>query len=298
MSSTWTVRGKTCLITGATSGIGRETALGLAREGAALALHGRDPSRLARSRDDARAAGSPRVDVFTANLTEQREVRRLAAEVRDRVSAVDVFISNAGVVMRERRLTSDGVEATLAVNHLAPFLLVDLLLDRIQPPADRSSRIVVVASQVEARGVIDFDDLMMEKAFTSLGAYDRSKLANVLFSYELARRLHEARVTVNCLHPGVIATNLLSDYEGRSRLLGMALRLTNEGPKKGAQASIRLAVDPALEYVSGRYFRPNGEARSSPASYDRALAKRLWEVSARLVGLRDAAGPTSSLEER
>lgn len=283
----WSVRDKTCLITGATSGIGRATALGLARKGARLAILARDRGRAAKLEADLRREGCAAVDPFFADLAVQADVRRVAGDVLARLSAIHVFISNAGVVMNERRVTVDGVEQTFAVNHLAPFLLVRLLRERIE--ASAPARIIIVASQVEARGSIDLDDLSFERKYTPLGAYDRSKLANVLFTYELARRLHDTGVTVNCLHPGVIATNLLSDYEGKSRLAGKLLRLSHPGPTDGAATSLRLATDPELIYVSGRYFKPEGEARTSPASYDRALARRLWEVSERLVGEGDAA---------
>jgi len=282
----WSVRDKTCLITGATSGIGRETALGLARSGARLAIVARDRTLAAKVASEARREGSPTVDLFFADLANQADLRRAAGEILAKLPAIHVFISNAGIVMNERELTVDSVEKTFAVNHLAPFLLVKLLRERIEAAAP--SRIIIVASQVEARGVIDFDDLTFAKSYTALGAYDRSKLANVLFTYELARRLHEKGVTVNCLHPGVIATNLLCDYEKKSRLAGKLLRLTHPGPKEGAATTLRLATDPKLIYVSGRYFKPTGEERTSPASYDRELARRLWEISEQLVGDAEA----------
>ncbi|MBN9168303.1 MAG: SDR family oxidoreductase [Myxococcales bacterium] len=282
----WSVRGKVCLITGATSGIGRETALGLARNGARLAIVARDRALATKLEAAARRAGSPAVDLFFADLAVQSDVRRVAGEILAKLPAIDVFISNAGIVMNERELTVDGVGKTFAVNHLAPFLLAKLLRERIEAAAP--SRIIIVASQVEARGAIDFDDLTFAKGYTPLGAYDRSKLANVLFTYELARRLHERGVTVNCLHPGVIATNLLSDYERKSRLGGKLLRLTHSGPKEGAATTLRLATDPKLIDVSGRHFKPTGEARTSPASYDLQLARRLWEISEQLVGEAEA----------
>jgi len=270
------------VITGASSGIGWHTALGLAERGARLALVCRSPERAAVAAARARAAGAPRVDVFIADLSVQEEVRRVAGELLERLDAVHVLLHNAGVVMPRRQVTPDGIEATLAVNHLAPFLLTSLLGARVE--ASAPARIVVVASQVEARGHIDLEDLQLEKAYEPLLAYDRSKLANVLFTYELARRLIDTGVTANCLHPGVVATNLLCDYMGRPRIMRQVHRLTHTSPAAGARTSIRLAADPALSGLSGRYFRPEGEASSSSRSYDVDLARRLWAVSERLTG--------------
>lgn len=278
----WNVRDKTCVVTGASAGIGKETALGLARLGARVAIVCRDRDRGAAAVAETRAAGSPRVELFLADLSLQDDVRRLAGQLVERLARIDVLLHNAGVVMRERVVTRDGIEATLAVNHLAPFLLTQLLRAKIEAPA----RIVVVASQVEARGRIDFGDLSFARTpYDPLAAYYQSKLANVLFTYELTRRLRDTDITANCLHPGVIATNLLCDYMGRPRVMSKVHRLTHPGPKEGAQVSLKLATDPALTGVSGRYFRPEGEGASSKQSYDPELARRLWEVSEQLTGL-------------
>ena len=278
----WNVRDKTCVVTGASAGIGKETALGLARLGARVAIVCRDRDRGAAAVAETRAAGSPQVELFLADLSLQDDVRRLAGQLVERLARIDVLLHNAGVVMRERVVTRDGIEATLAVNHLAPFLLTQLLRAKIEAPA----RIVVVASQVEARGRIDFGDLSFARTpYDPLAAYYQSKLANVLFTYELTRRLRDTDITANCLHPGVIATNLLCDYMGRPRVMSKVHRLTHPGPKEGAQVSLKLATDPALTGVSGRYFRPEGEGASSKQSYDPELARRLWEVSEQLTGL-------------
>jgi NAD(P)-dependent dehydrogenase (short-subunit alcohol dehydrogenase family) len=271
------------VITGASSGIGKETALGLARLGARLVLLCRDAGRARAAADEIRQrAPGPSVETVLADLASQAEVRRAAAEIRARHERIDVLIHNAAIIQAKRRTTVDGLEEQLAVNHLAPFLLTQLLLDAVKAAAP--SRIVVVASQVEARGRLDFDDLQLARgSYGHLRAYDRTKLANVLFTYELARRLEGSGVTANCLHPGVIATNLLSDYLGRPRALGFLQGLTNPGPDKGARTSIWAASDPSLEQTTGKYFRERREASSSPASYDRELARRLWEVSEGLV---------------
>lgn len=197
--------GRTVLVTGGTGGIGRVTALGLAAMGAHLAITGRDRGRAEAAARDIRAAGGGPVDVFIADLSSQSEVRRLAGEVLQRLSRIDVLVNNAGGYWNTRHVTADGLERTFAVNHLAPFLLTSLLMDRLNRSAP--VRVITVSSNVHAMGRIDFDDLQGERSYSGAGAYNQSKLANVLFTYELARRLPDARVTANALHPGVVRTS-------------------------------------------------------------------------------------------
>jgi NAD(P)-dependent dehydrogenase (short-subunit alcohol dehydrogenase family) len=194
-----------------------------------------------------------------------------------------VLVHNAGVVSPTRELTADGLERTFATNHLAPFLATNLLLPLLR--RSTPSRVVVVASQVEARADLHFDDLQLERGFAPLRAYDQSKLANVMFTLALARRLEGTGVTVNCVHPGVLATNLLCDYLGRPRALSLAHRLTHPGPERGAEHVLYLAFDPALDGATGRYFHEGRERPSSPRSRDVELQERLYRVSAELVGL-------------
>jgi NAD(P)-dependent dehydrogenase (short-subunit alcohol dehydrogenase family) len=275
-------RGKLCLITGASSGIGKETALGLAKLGFRLALVCRDRGRADATAAEIRRRGAE-VEVLIADLASQDEVRAAAESFRARHDRLDVLVLNAGEILPKRQLTRDGIERQLAVNHLAPFLLTHLLGDALH--AAGPARVVVVASQVEARAELDLDDLQFaRRAYTPLAAYFQSKLCNVLFTYELARRLDGTSVTANCLHPGVIATNLLADYEGRPRG-GFLAALTNAGPAKGARTSLLLATAPGLAGVSGRYYKEGREARSSPASHDRELQRKLWDASAALTGL-------------
>jgi NAD(P)-dependent dehydrogenase (short-subunit alcohol dehydrogenase family) len=279
---------RVCLVTGATSGIGRETALGLAEGGATVIVAARDAARARElcaeiGRRTGRAAES-----VVADLSSQADVRRLAAEVRARHDKLHVLINNAAVITRRRTTTVDGLETQLAVNHLAPFLLTHLLRDALEAAGD--ARVVNVASQVEARGVVDFDDLGRERRpYERLDAYSQSKLGNVLFTYELARRLEGTRVTANCLHPGVIGTNLLVAFEGRPAPLRFLTRRGRPGPKEGARTSLFVATSPTLERVSGRYFRDCAEASSSPRSRDPELAARLWRESERLTGLQPSA---------
>lgn len=275
--------GRICLVTGASAGIGKETTIGLAAMGATVALVARDRKRGERAIADVRRrTGRTDASLFIADLASMAQVRRLADEVSERLPRLHVLVSNAAVITQTREITEDGVERQLAVNHLAPFLLVNLLLDRLR--ASAPSRVVVVASQVEREGSIDFDDLQLERGWTRLGAYNRSKLANVLFTYELARRLRGTGVTANCLHPGVIATRLLDDYNGGGGLLSFLRRRGTPGPEQGARTTLLVASDPALADTTGRYFREERAAESSPQSRDPELAGRLWRESARLTG--------------
>ena len=275
---------KVCLITGATSGIGKATAMGLANMGASVVMVGRDRGRgVAAMAEIKERSGNASVDLILADVSSQKEVRRLADEFKEAHPRLDVLINNAGVFRSERITTADGIEETFAVNHLAYFLLTNLLLDTLE--AGAPSRIVNVASADHGNATIDFDDLQGEKGYTGAKAYSRSKLANVLFTYELARRLRGTGVTVNCLHPGVVGTNLGSGVSGAFGFVVRALRPLMKSPKKGAETSVYLAASPEVEGSSGGYFVKKAEARSSDASHDERLAARLWEVSAELTNL-------------
>jgi len=195
---------RTVLVTGGSGGIGRATALGLARMGADLAITGRDRGRTEGAAGEIRAAGGGQVEVFVADLSSQSQVRRLAEEVLQRLSRIDVLVNNVGGFWNTRHVTADGLERTFALNHLASFLLTNLLLDRLAQSAP--ARVVTVSSNAHAQGRIDFDDLQGERSYSGARAYSQSKLANVLFTYELARRLQASAVTANALHPGVVRT--------------------------------------------------------------------------------------------
>jgi retinol dehydrogenase 14 len=276
--------GRTVLVTGGTAGIGRATAVGLATMGAHLAICGRDRRRAEGAAGEIRAAGGGQVEVFVADLSCQSEVRRLADEVLQRLSRIDVLVNNVGGYWNTRHVTADGLERTFSVNHLAPFLLTNLLLDRL--PHSAPARVVTVASNAHGQGRIDFDDLQGERSYSGARAYNQSKLANVLFTYELARRLQATLVTANALHPGVVRTSFgAEDPAGVQRLLVPFLRPFMKAPAQGAATSIHLASAPDLEQVTGRYFVNSKPKRSSERSYDQAAAARLWQVSAALVGL-------------
>lgn len=279
--------GTVVLVTGASSGIGRATAAGLLALGARVAIAGRDAERTAATARDLGAAGGAAgpVEMFVADLSSMAEVRRVAGEVQDRLPRLDVLVNNAGGYWHTRRVTADGLERTFATNHLAPFLLTNLLLDRLREAPH--GRVVTVASGAHALGRIDFDDLQGERAYSGARAYNQSKLANVLFTAELARRLAGTTVSANALHPGMVRTGFGAGDPGTvQRLLVPFLRPFLRSPAKGAETSIHLASSPAVDGVSGGYFAGRRPRRPSAAARDEAVAVRLWQVSAGLAGLR------------
>jgi len=286
-----TMTGKTVLITGGTGGIGRATAEGLARLGFRVAITGRDLARTqAAAVEIAAAAGNPLVDAYAADLSSQTEVRRLADEVQGAHPRLDVLINNVGGFWAHRHMTVDGLEHTFALNHLAPFLLTNLLLDRLIAAAP--ARVVTLSSGAQAMGRIDFDDLQGERGYSGQKAYNQSKLANVMFTYELARRLEGTGVTATVLHPGVVRTAF--GAEDPSPFWKVFLPVTRpllKSPERGAQTPIYLASAPEVEGVSGKYFANLKPKSSNKASYDTAAAARLWQVSAELVGLATSARP-------
>jgi NAD(P)-dependent dehydrogenase (short-subunit alcohol dehydrogenase family) len=275
--------GRRCVVTGATRGIGRATAEALVRSGATVVLVCRRlPDGEEVSRELARRAAEP-PEVVAADLSSQASIREAASRIRERHSELHVLINNAGIFTRRRELTADGLEQQFAVNHLAYFLLTNLLLDRLK--AGSPSRIINVSSGAHGGAVLDFDDLQGERGYDGNEAYSQSKLANILFTYELARRLQGTGVTANCLHPGVIATKLLADYMGVPLARGTLARTFGARPEKGAETIVYLASSSEVEGVSGKYFVNKNPVASSRESYDEAAARRLWETSERLTGL-------------
>ncbi len=264
--------GKVMLVTGATDGIGKQTALELARRGAKVIAHARTAERggatLAELRQ--RAPGLD-VETVTADLGSLGEVRQMAAEVAARFPRLDTLINNAGVMTRRRQVSRDGFELTFAVNHLAHFLLTNLLLDQLK--AAGAARVITVSSNVHRAARLDFDDLQMEHGWSGYEAYARSKLANVLFAYRLATLLEGSGVTSNALHPGVISTKLLREGFGGGG---------GASVEQGAATSVFLAADPSVAGTTGQYFDNLRPVRSSPLTYDIEVQRRLWEVSAAL----------------
>jgi NAD(P)-dependent dehydrogenase (short-subunit alcohol dehydrogenase family) len=277
--------GKTVLVTGASSGIGRATALGLADEGARLLLVGRTPERCEETLASIRRrTGRDDAVMLRADLSSQKEVRRLAEEVLALAERLHVLVNNAGVTLLRRETTEDGLEATFATNHLAYFLLTGLLLPRLR--ASAPARIVNVASEAHRFAPIDWDDLQSERRYRGLRVYGRSKTANILFTQELARRIAGSGVTANSLHPGGIRSNL-GRSEGRiaeavRRLVGLFLK----PPEEGARTSLYLASAPEVEGRSGGYFVDCRERAPAAHASDPELARRLWEKSEELTGLR------------
>lgn len=272
--------GKVVLVTGATSGIGKVTARALARRGATVVLVGRDPEKTGAVVDELRReSGHAVVESLMADLSVQAEVRRLAEEFRARHERLDVLINNAGAMFFERRESADGIELTLALNHLAYFLLTNLLLEPLR--AASPSRVVVVASDAHRMvKAFNFDDPQGLKRYKGFRTYAQSKLANLLFAFELAHRLDGTGVTVNALHPGFVATNFFAGV-GRGKWLFRSLaRLLAISPEKGSETSIYLASSPEVAGLTGLYFEKSREATPSPAARDPEAARRLWDLSA------------------
>lgn len=281
---TWDIDGKRVLLTGATKGIGHATALGLAKAGANLSLFVRNREAGEKVIEEIRAANPKvRADLFVADLSSQQEIRRAAAEYRQKHDRLDVLLNNAGAIYSHRETTVDGYERTFATNHLAYFLLTVLLLDLLEKSAP--ARVINVASLAHGWDRIDFDDLMFEKhAYHGFRAYGRSKLANVLFTRELARRLEGSGVTANCLHPGAIASGFGKNNQS---VFGWVMRNVAApflaGEDSGARTSLYLATSPEVEGKTGLYFANSRAVTPNRVAHDDAAAARLWDVSERLV---------------
>jgi retinol dehydrogenase 12 len=276
---------KICLVTGATHGIGRATAQALAAMGATVLVHGRDLARARTVAEDiSRGTGNSEVRFVQADFAQLAQVRRLAQELQSLLPRLDVLINNAGVMAAARARSADGYELTFAVNHLAPFLLTNLLLDKLKESAP--SRVIVVASDAHRRATLDFGDLMNARVSGFWAAYERSKLANVLFARELARRLAGTGVTVNALHPGLVNSQLFRNSPALLRvLLSSAGRWFMLSPQQGARASVYLATASEVGGQSGGYYRGRRRVAPSAAAQSDAGAERLWQESARLTGL-------------
>jgi NAD(P)-dependent dehydrogenase (short-subunit alcohol dehydrogenase family) len=271
--------GKICLVTGANAGIGKATALGLAKLGATVVMVCRNSQKGEVAREEIQAgSGNSHVDLLIADLSSQQSIRQLAQDFQRKYTQLHVLVNNAGSSFARGQVSPDGIEMTLAVNHLASFLLTNLLLDTIK--ASAPARIVNVSSEMQFRGFIDFDDLEGKRKYSITGAYAQSKLANVLFTYALARRLEGTGVTVNCLHPGVVVTKIwASALPSWLQFLGGIIRLFGVTAEQGALTSIYLASSPEVEGVTSKYFDRCKAIPSAKISYDQGVQERLWTIS-------------------
>jgi len=269
--------GKVCVVTGANAGVGKETAIGLAKLGATVVMVCRDAGRAEKALREIKHKSSDRVELMICDLASQKSIRRFADDFKQQHDRLNVLVNNAGVFLRQRSLTEDGIESTFAINHLGYFLVTNLLLDLMKN--SKPSRIVNVASTAHRYGKLDVNSWPTGRDYSGFAAYANSKLANVLFTYELARRLEGTGVTANCLHPGAVASNL---FRGLPRFLEVLIRLVTISPERGARTSIYLASSPDVQGISGKYFARRRPEKSSEASYDLGAARRLWEVSEEL----------------
>jgi retinol dehydrogenase 14 len=275
-----TLAGKVAIVTGANSGIGLVTAQGLADLGAKVVMVCRDRERGAAALKEIKArSGNDGVELMLCDLASRESIGEFAEEFKRTHDRLDVLVNNAGVYLRNRTVVEGNLETTFAVNHLAYFLLTNRLLDVIKRSAP--ARVVNVSSAAHTYGHMDFDNLQGEKNYSGVRAYANSKLANVLFTYEMARRLKATGVTVNCLHPGAVATGI---FRALPKFVEAIIKLVTLSPEKGAETSLHLAASPDVEGMTGKYFVKKTETRSSPESYNEDVAQRLWAVSAKLTG--------------
>ncbi len=277
------IEDKICIITGANSGIGKATAIGLAKMNTTVVMlcRNKEAGGIAQ-KEIIGESGNKKVDLLICDLSSQEQIRKFVDEFKQKYQNLHVLINNAGVMASKRKLSVDGFEMNFAVNHLAPFLLTNLLLDVLKKSAP--SRIINVSSGMHKMAKIDFDDLQSEnKKHRLFRVYGVSKLALMLFSYELSRKLDGTGVTVNNIHPGVVNTNLGRDMSKIGRRFG---KIFFKSPEKGAKTSIYLASSPEVEGVTGKYYIKKQQRESSKESYNEDYAKRLWEISAKLTKLK------------
>jgi retinol dehydrogenase 12 len=281
---TRSMAGKVCLVTGATAGIGFATAVGLARQGATVVGVGRNRDKCQAVATQIRQeTGNPAVAYMRADLSAQAEVRRFAEEFQRSYPRLDVLVNNVGAFFMSRRLNAYGIELTWALNYLGVCLLTDLLLDTLK--ASAPSRVVNVSSAMHSGAQLKFDDLQGQRKYSGMKAYGQSKLALLMFTYDLARRLAGTGVTVNALHPGFVASDMYRSSGGFVKLLIPVIKLMAVNPEAGAETSIFVAASPEVEGVTGKYFVKKQAVPSSPQSYDMAAAQRLMTITKEMAGL-------------
>ncbi len=278
----WTLENKQVVITGASRGIGRTTTLAIAKMGANLSLVVRDRALGEKVIEELRALGTKgKAEIFIADLSSQKDIRRVAAEILAKHEVIDVLINNAGAIFMDRAVTVDGLERTFATNHLGYFLLTDLLLPALKKAP--KARIVNVASAAHNRNVLDFTDLQNERGYAGMKVYGRSKLANILFTRALAKRLSDTNITVNCLHPGVIASQFGHNNKGVFGFLVKLGALFLSSEEDGAKTTVHVASSPELDGVTGKYFSDSKEKTPSKEAHSDDSASKLWDVSEELV---------------
>jgi retinol dehydrogenase-14 len=280
--------GKTVLITGGTSGIGKATAVAMAAMGANVVVVGRNQERGGAAVEEIKAQShNESVELMLADLSVQAEVRRLAEEFLERHDRLDVLVNNAGLVQSKRTETPDGIETTLAINHLAPFLLTNLLLGCLEQSAP--SRVITVSSEAQRWGTMNFEDMQSRRKYRGFPVYGMTKLANIMFTYELAERLDGTGVGANCLHPGSVGTNFGQNNRGAMALFFRTFKPFMRSPEQGADTLIWLASSADVDGVSGKYFSDRKEIEAKEVAYDASIRRRLWEISEELTGLKVAA---------
>jgi NAD(P)-dependent dehydrogenase (short-subunit alcohol dehydrogenase family) len=281
------MNGKVCLVTGATAGIGQATALLLAQQGATVVGVGRNPAKNEFSTQMIKEkSGSGSVEYLLADLSSQKEIRALAEQFLAKYDRLDVLINNAGATFGERLESVDGIEMTFALNHLGYFHLTALLSDILETSAP--SRVINVSSSLHKFGKLNFDDIPFKDGYSRSKAYRRSKLANIAFTYELARHFSNQKITVNAMNPGLVATNVGESAGGVSaKMKGLVDKIAGLTPEEGAQTIIYLATSPEVTGVSGRYFVKEKSIPSSKISYDLDFCRRLWDVSSELITQQD-----------
>jgi NAD(P)-dependent dehydrogenase (short-subunit alcohol dehydrogenase family) len=277
------LKGKICMITGANSGIGKATAIGLAKRGASLVLVCRDQTRAENAIAEIKEkTGNESINLILADLSSQKGIHKLVSEFNSKHDKLHVLINNAGVNLHKQTFTEDRIETTFAVNYLAHFMLSNLLLDTLKK--SKPARIINVASSIHAKS-IDFEDLYGDHHYRQLKAYSQSKLAVILFTYEFARKIEGSGVSVNCLHPGFVKTNMIRKFRPFVKYFYHLIGLFMSTPKRGAKTSIYLASSPEIDGISGKYFKRRKVAKSVKISYDKDVAKQLWDISVNLTNV-------------
>ena len=278
------MKNKIVLITGANSGIGKATAIKLATMGAHIVMLCRNKERGETARQDIiQTSDNKNIELILIDLADLISVRKAAEDIKAKYDHIDVMINNAGGYFTERKTSKDGYECTFAMNHLGHFLLTNLLLDELK--AAVNARLINLSSDIHKKGHIIFDDLMTEKKYKGFGVYSHAKLANILFTKELSRRLHDTDITVNTLHPGIVRTNFTADSGRFIRFMMTIMGSLLKSPEKGAETSVYLASSKDVAGISGKYFVNRKEKKSSPESCNEEVAKKLWKMSCELTGL-------------